>query len=248
MDTENVAYLGRGKNEWAPEKKPMSGTGIASIMSPQASLATNRTQPGGFQASYVAAASGRKHDQTGGVGDRHAHSKMRMSLSILITECRVFLESNYYGFFLLFFFFLRFASPNIKRIQETRGACSFVQTNKSGSSPNSRMTLRQLIGCDLTGTPLASMPTAMRFAQTSWMSSRACRQLPNELASLPTFARRARQKSTSACVAARQPVMVIGNMRARSSGEEHNAYKAKSKLNGCWRARALQYKTRTVRA
>jgi len=99
------------------------------------------------------------------------------------------------------------------------GTCS-VQTNKSGSSPNSRMTMRQLMACDLTGTPLASIPTAMRFAQTSWMSSRACRQLPNELASLPTFARRARQKSTSACVAARQPVIVMGNIRARSSGEE----------------------------
>ena len=98
-------------------------------MSPQASLATNRTQPGAFQASYVAAASGRKHDQTGGVGDRHAHSKMRMSLSILITECRVFLESNYYCFFLFFFFFLRFVSSNIRKIQETRGVfvCSDQQ-------------------------------------------------------------------------------------------------------------------------
>ena len=100
-----------------------------------------------------------------------------------------------------------------------------VQTNKSGSSPNSRATMRQLMGCDWRGTPFASVPTAMRFFQTSSISSRACRQLPNESASLPTLARRFRQKSTSVCVAARQPVIVMGKTSARSSGEERNACK-----------------------
>ena len=229
-----------GKTEWAPEKK---AHGLASIMSPQASLATNRTQPRGVS-SFLRSSSLRAQStikQEASATDTPT-PRCAMSLSILITESgfsRIELSFGSSFFFFLpsfcFFFQCRPRKSSKRRGRgeggKKEGGGGFVpfvlQTNKSGSSPNSCMTVRQLMGCDLTGTPFASMPTAVRFAQTSWMSSRACRQLPNELASLPTFARRARQKSTSACVATRQPVMVIGNTRARSSGEERNACKNK---------------------
>lgn len=71
-----------GNDEWAPEKKPM-----LSIMSPQASLATNRTQPKAFQGSSVATAlevqarSNRRRRRPNTPTPRS-----RMTLSILITE------------------------------------------------------------------------------------------------------------------------------------------------------------------
>jgi len=117
----NVTYLEEGGGEQR-EGTREKAHGKASIMSPKASLAANRTQSRGVQASFVAAASGRGHDRTGGVGDRHSHSKIRTAL-LSSSRSRVSLETNRTKLVLRlpFFFFICFFQCYPRKIQGRRG-------------------------------------------------------------------------------------------------------------------------------
>lgn len=97
----NVTYLEEGGGEQR-EGTREKAHGKASIMSPKASLAANRTQSRGVQASFVAAASGRGHDQTGGVGDRHSHSKIH-GVGFLSNRFERISTTSFFFFFICFF-------------------------------------------------------------------------------------------------------------------------------------------------